>query len=442
VEWNRKAFNVRGKKGDGVLGLIVNKRCVGSDGEIKIQRGDSVEDLMWVRVAGDCGLWYVCVMYMRPGGRWVERRNRVWEAYVRGVTKFKGQGRIVVLTDANVRIGEVESKVGGRVFERRSEDKVEAKEGRDFVEACSELGLVLLNGIRGSVARCTSFHRSGVGKSVIDFIGVEAEVVEEWGEVKIGEFGRGESDHEMVIVDWKGWGVRGVEEGDEELHNGRGDVDEKEKKRQDVDEKEKKGQEGERVEIVRGARMWAKLEKRGPMMQEWIQWVREEGGEHDIDAIYGKWIGKVKEVVEGGEEDELPEKERVEGRIWGRDLEVLRKKKIKARGKWVRLEEGEEQDREKKKWVELRKEMKRMVRRKKVQDKMDRMRKIEAMGRKDPRGMWQGWKRWEKKGGREKEISKMKDGDGEWVSGKEVLGKWEEVFRKVVVERKGDYDDK
>jgi hypothetical protein len=170
--------------------------------------------------------------------------------------------------------------------------------------------------------------------------------------------------------------------------------------------------------------------------------VREEGGEHDVDAIYGKWIGKVKEVVEGGEEDEWPEKERVEGRIWGRDLEVLRKKKIKARGKWVRLEEGEEQDREKKKWVELRKEMKRMVRRKKVQDKMDRMRKIEAMGRKDPRGMWQGWKRWEKKGGKEKEIGKMKDGDGEWVSGKEVLGKWEEVFRKVVVERKGDYDDK
>jgi hypothetical protein len=43
VEWNRKAFNVRGKKGDGGLGLIVNKRCVGSDGEVKIQRGDSVE---------------------------------------------------------------------------------------------------------------------------------------------------------------------------------------------------------------------------------------------------------------------------------------------------------------------------------------------------------------------------------------------------------------
>ena len=70
VEWNRKAFNVRGKRGDGGLGLIVKKECIGEQGGVEIQAGDSVEDLMWVEVRGDCGIWYVCVMYMQPGKRW------------------------------------------------------------------------------------------------------------------------------------------------------------------------------------------------------------------------------------------------------------------------------------------------------------------------------------------------------------------------------------
>ena len=46
VEWNRKAFNVRGKKGDGGLGLIVKKECIGKQGGVEIQERDSVEYLM------------------------------------------------------------------------------------------------------------------------------------------------------------------------------------------------------------------------------------------------------------------------------------------------------------------------------------------------------------------------------------------------------------
>ena len=74
---------------------------------------------MWVEVRGECGMWYVCVMYMRPGKRWEERRDRVWEAYVRGVGKFKGRGRIIVLTDAKVRMGETKSKIGNRYMRGR-----------------------------------------------------------------------------------------------------------------------------------------------------------------------------------------------------------------------------------------------------------------------------------------------------------------------------------
>ena len=290
VEWNRKAFNVRAKKGDGGLGLMVKKECIGEQGGVKIQERDSVEDLMWVEVRGDCGVWYVCVMYMRPGDKWEEKRNRVWEAYVRGVGKFKGRGRIIVLTDANVRIGEMESEIGEQRYERKSEDKKVTVAGREFVEKCDEMGIVILNGLKGKIAKCTSFHRSGVGQAMIDFVCIEEERIGEWGEVERGIFGEGESDHEMMMVKWQGK-VRRQEKkvmiGGEES------------------QREKEGQKIGKLDVskVRGNK-WRKLEERGELMGEWRKWLEEEGKEEGIDAVYEEWIRKMKEVVEGGEDKE------------------------------------------------------------------------------------------------------------------------------------------
>ena len=95
--------------------------------------------------------------------------------------KFQGRGRIVVLTDANVRIGETNSKIGEQVYERKSEDKKVGVAGREFVERSDEIGMVILNGLRGKIAKCTSFHRSGVGQSMIDLVCVEEERMGEWG---------------------------------------------------------------------------------------------------------------------------------------------------------------------------------------------------------------------------------------------------------------------
>jgi hypothetical protein len=284
VEWNRKAFNVRGKRGDGGLGLIVKKECIGTQGGVEIQERDSVEDLMWVEVRGACGVWYVCVMYLRPGKRWEERRDRVWEAYVRGVGKFQGKGRIVVLTDANVRIGETKSQIGGQVYERKSEDKKVGAAGREFVEKSDELKMGILNGLRGKMAKCTSFHRSGVGQSMIDFICVEEGRMGEWGEVERGVFGKGESDHEVVMAKWKGTVRR---QGKREQKGG-------EKSRG-----EKGGQKIGKLDVskVRGNR-WCKLEERGGMMGEWQEWLWEEGKEEGIDMVDAEWLRKVK--VEGG----------------------------------------------------------------------------------------------------------------------------------------------
>jgi len=230
------------------------------------------------------------VMYMRPGKMWEEKRKKVWKAYVRGVGKFKGRGRILVLTDANVRIGETESKIGEQVYERKSEDKKVELAGREFVEKSDEMGIVILNGLRGEIAKCTSFHRSGVGQAMIDFVCVEVERIGEWGDVERGKFGEGESDHETVMAKWQGK-VRRQEKkvmmGGEEK------------------QREKGGQKLGKLDVskVKGNR-WRKLEERGELMGEWRKWLGEEGKEEGMDAVYEEWISKMKEVVEGGEEGE------------------------------------------------------------------------------------------------------------------------------------------
>jgi hypothetical protein len=432
VEWNRKAFNVRGKKGDGGLGLAVSKECLGAEGVVEVQEGDSVEDLMWVRVDGRMGVWFVCVMYMRPGSRWEDSRARVWQAYVKGVSKFRGKGRIVVLTDANARIGEMQSTVGDIVFERESKDKKVERQGREFVEKSDELGMVILNGTRGSVAEYTCWHRSGVGKSMIDLVCVEVGNVDEWGSVQVGCMWQGESDHELVMVEWKG---------DGKIEGKRG-AGERQGRKGGNGNGKSMGEKIKKMDVRRVRKNdWKKLRDRGVMMGEWVGWMRREGDEKDIQVIFQRWMDNVRRVVEGAEEeDEGVRGER--GRVWGRDLEEMRKKKIKARRKWVSTQEGEGKLEAKRKWRVLVKEMKNLVRRKVVQDKLDRMRKIERMGSKNPRKMWQEWKRWGKE--REEGVRggiDMVDGEGKKVSGDQIAGKWAEVFKKVVVEMKGEYDE-
>jgi hypothetical protein len=218
----------------------------------------------------------VCVCdVLAAGKRWEERRDRVWEAYVRGVGKFRGKGRIVVLTDANVRIGETKSQIGGQVYERKSEDKKVGAAGREFVAKSDELGMGILNGLRGKMAKCTSFHRSGVGQSMIDFICVEEEGMDEWGEVERGSSGEGESDHEVVMVQWKGTVRQGKREqkGAEESRGGKG--------------AQKIGKLD--VSKVKGNR-WCKLEERGGMMGEWQEWLWGAGKEEGINVVYAEWI--------------------------------------------------------------------------------------------------------------------------------------------------------
>ena len=128
----------------------------------------------------------------------------VWEAYVKGVKKFRVRGRIVVLVDANARIGETQEQIGERVYERRSVDKKVEAAGKEFVEKGNAIEMLILNGLRGKEAEYTSFHRSGVGQATIDFVCVEERMLHEWGDVEIGSFGKGESDHEVVMATWRG----------------------------------------------------------------------------------------------------------------------------------------------------------------------------------------------------------------------------------------------
>jgi hypothetical protein len=298
---------------------------------------------------------------------------------------------------------------------------------REFVEKSDEMGIVILNGLRGKIAKCTSFHRSGVGQAMIDFVCVEEERIGEWGEVERGKFGEGESDHEMMMVKWKGKVMR------------------QEKKVMIGGEESQREKEGHKigkldVSKVRGNK-WRKLEERGELMGEWRKWLEEEGKEEGIDAVYEEWIRKMKEVVEGGEEEEQEKDSQEEWKVWGRDLERVRKAKIRARRRWVEMGEGERKEKAKEEWKEWRREMKRMVRRKKVSDKLERMRRIERLGRKEPRKMWQEWKKWSKKEKKKEGTDEMIGEEGVVVRGKEIAAEWAIVFKKVVVEMKGEYDE-
>ena len=188
---------------------------------------------------------------------------------------------------------------------------------------------------------------------------------------------------------------------------------------------------------------WKLLGERGLMMSEWMIWMRRDGWEKEVGEIYKKWLETVKKVVEVEEGEGGSDRGEGMLRVWGKDLECLRKKKIRARREWVSKGKGQEKGEAKRKWRVLVREMKRLVRRKKMQDKLDRMRRIENLGSKNPKKMWDQWRKWEKKEEEEQRGRKdMVDGDGKVVSEKEIAQKWAEVFKKVVVEMKGEYNDK
>jgi hypothetical protein len=262
---------------------------------------------------------------------------------------------------------------------------------------------------------------------MIDFVCVEEESIGEWGEVEIGKFGEGESDHGMVMVKWKGKVMR---QGKKETMGG----EERQRK--------KGGQKIGKLDVskVRGNK-WRKLEERGELMGEWRGWLEEEGKEAGIDAVYEKWIEQMKEVVEGGQEGEQETGRQEEWKVWGRDLERVRKEKIRARRRWVEMEEGERKDKAKEEWKEWRRKMKRLVRKKRVSDALGKMQRIERLGRKDPRKMWQEWKKWSKKEKKKEGTDEMVGEEGMVVRGEEIAAAWATVFKKVVVEMKGEYDE-
>ena len=169
--------------------------------------------------------------------------------------------------------------------------------------------------------------------------------------------------------------------------------------------------------------------------------VGEEGKEEGIDVVYEEWIRKMKEVLEGGEEGEQEKGSQKEWKVWGRDLERVRKAKIRARRRWVEMKEGEQKEKAKEEWKEWRRKMKRMVRKKRVSDALEKMQRIERLGRKDPRRMWQEWKKWSKKEKKKEGTDEMIGEEGVVVRENEIAAAWATVFKKVVVEMKGEYDE-
>lgn len=93
LEWNRQSFHPSGLRGDGGLGLLVRARV----GEARVIREACVEDIMWVEVKEPAGIvWFLAVVYLRPGGKWAEWREKVRRALIAGVQRFSDKGKVVV----------------------------------------------------------------------------------------------------------------------------------------------------------------------------------------------------------------------------------------------------------------------------------------------------------------------------------------------------------
>ncbi len=185
----------------------------------------------------------------------------------------------MVMGDFNARIGNLPSTVDGKIWKRNSEDIINA-EGREMIQKCDAMGLVILNGLREAKASMTRKGKSG--GSVIDYVIVESGYVQEWGDVGIGQYGEGESDHNLLKVKW-GRGMRRQKK----MNRGRKKKGEIRMKKMSINRIKKDN--------------WKIFQKEAEKMDNWVEWVQKLKGEEHIGVVYDRWLEAVKKVKSAAE---------------------------------------------------------------------------------------------------------------------------------------------
>ena len=133
--------------------------------------------------------WFVGGAYMVPvsSSRWRRAEDLVKEMG-KDIARFTEEGQVVVAGDWNCKIGRLMSVAREMEYNRRNTSKRIDGRGRRMIELMNANEMVILNGIRGSIAQNTCDGARGQG--VDDYIAVSAGIVEKtsnveyWSEMK------------------------------------------------------------------------------------------------------------------------------------------------------------------------------------------------------------------------------------------------------------------
>jgi hypothetical protein len=405
--WER--CRMKGKRGG--VGLIVRKNV----GRVDVKEELCCESVIWVEITGGGEALVVCVAYVAPE-RSVYEHERVetLSKIAQGLEWARGKN-VVVLMDANGRIGKLSLEVlaGGNTWveERQSEDKQVNRQGVEILELLQLHKVLVRNGLLEE-------HSGGAtcrGKSVVDWIAVSWKlrmackplVVETaWEDGK-----RKEGDHKLVRLDlvWEGERREDVKEGER--------VEKKVKQ-------ERKGwntKEGWKDE-------WMRVRNKSTRVMK--KWCREWEGRPGLEQVKS-WQKSFNQIAQKslGRNGEGRRKKC----FLGKEIEAL------VRKSRVNTLEGLEGKGGRK---ELRAEIQRQVRKKLFEIKRKEMEKLEqGVGRED---FIRALNRQTDGGGRKEGREKMRKGPGgSWLKGDDMKKEWVETFARVgreLKEKKG-FDD-
>ena len=186
--------------GSGGVTILVDVRI-----RAKEMRKSTLEDLIWVCLEIGKEKLYVGGIYLVPNTS--SRANKVVNQIAemeQDIATYCLDGRILVAGDWNCKIGQLDSEIGDRVWTRRSVSDTIDTRGKHIMGVMNALQMVVLNGIRDTIAQYTcktwqSAERES-RQGIDDYIAVSADIVGEcqtWNTNKICA-----TCLRQIILDW------------------------------------------------------------------------------------------------------------------------------------------------------------------------------------------------------------------------------------------------